>query len=70
MRWGWPLRFLSAGAYDQGHQDGFKEGQDWGHDHGACEHTHPFDGALSTMGGVYEAKNKLRGSIWDSYHGR
>ena len=49
MRWGWLLRFLSAGAHDQGHQDGFKEGykegQDWGHEHGACEHTHPIEEA-------------------------
>lgn len=69
VRWGWPLRFLSAGAYDQGHQDGFKEGykegQDCGHKHGACEHSHPFDGALAALGVLPE---KRRGSGWDSYY--
>ncbi len=54
MNWGWPLRFFSALAYDQGNRDGYvdglREGKDWGHDHGACAHSHPFDGALSALG--------------------
>ena len=70
VRWGWPLRFLSAGAYDQGHQDGFKEGykegQDWGHEHGACEHTHPIEEALAMLGASKDGTQ--RGSGWGTYH--
>ena len=51
----WLIRLLFPGAYDQGHQDGFKEGyregQVWGHEHGQCEHSHPFDGAMRALGG-------------------
>ena len=63
----WLVRFLFPGAYDQGHQDGFKEGynvgQGWGHDHGACEHSHPYAGAL----GALERKGQppLRGGKGD-----
>ena len=50
----WLFEFFSPNAYDQGYRAGFKkgvqEGQDWGHEHGACEHTHPFDGALAALG--------------------
>ncbi len=50
----WLSRLFNPDAYDQGHRDGYqegyKEGQAWGHDHGACEHTHPFDDALKAFG--------------------
>ncbi len=50
----WLKRLFGSSAYDQGHQDGFKEGykegQDWVHDHDACEHTHPFEEALAALG--------------------
>ena len=84
----WLKRLFGPSAYDQGHKDGYKEGykegQDWGHDHGACEHTHPFEEALSMLGSKravsmdeYQAAREKkgvkfgparRGSGWGSYH--
>ena len=48
------FEFFSPRTYDHGYRAGFKkgvqEGQDWGHEHNACKHSHPFDGALSALG--------------------
>ncbi len=56
----WLIRLLFPSAYDQGHQDGFREGyregQVWGHEHGLCEHSHPFDGAMRALGLKVQAR--------------
>lgn len=60
----WLKRLFGPSAYNQGHFDGFKEGftegQDWGHAHGACEHTHPFEDMKQVA--------VSRGSGWGTYN--
>lgn len=58
----WPL---GQKIYDKGYADGYKEGQDWGHEHDACEHTHPFDGALAMLGANRDSK---RAPGFGTYH--
>ncbi len=54
----WLKRLFGPSAYDQGHQDGFKEGQDWGHEHGACKHSHPLEEAERFLAGPSKPKKK------------
>ena len=42
---------LAESHYDQGYLDGYTEGQEDGHAHGACKHTHPFHDTLRALGG-------------------
>ena len=77
----WLTRLFDPSAYDQGHKDGFiegyKEGQDWGHEHGACEHSHPFEEALAALGhqkvvtmDEYQAAREKRGVAFGGFPDR
>ncbi|KKL26497.1 hypothetical protein LCGC14_2394720 [marine sediment metagenome] len=62
----WLKCLFGPSAYNQGYLGGFKEGllegKELGHEHGACEHTHPFDDALRLSGfGTITGRIYVRG---------